>query len=577
MKKIYGFLGAVALLSLASCSKDVEGPSEAVEAKGDFYMSMNITQLTAPGTRTTTGEEGQEVGKDYENKISDAMLFFATRSEGTPTTYTIFKRVEITGSDIMGTDPAVATFEMQRSTFSALTEEGTTYYLFMVTNVNASGVKAKLPAEGTTVQSVLEGIPADNYWTNNNFVMSSAEFSAKLLKASDVAKGTHTTKGEPLQLGSVTVQRIMSRFDLMTDETHTKFTAVAEKPETAFLKNLTVTFDAVALVNMAQTVNLYKEVGDLRTGNYDDTQNPTYTENTWSFFRPETTTNYVFSPEQTSFTYPLFLEDGQENASVTDGNLTGKQVNLETKFSYDKLASIAVPERADNSYTHPNTTNPTDEPNYFFWRYCTENTNYDKYNQYNGNTTGVIFRAELGGTPFTNAAGEPVYAYGNVVLGNADAFKAYVAGNDPGDDVYGFIKARYNAAVDALNAYLKSQGQPEWEAETGTFSALDTYLVSKGFTIYRANENKYYAYYIYWNRHNDNIDNGLMGETEFATVRNNVYKLKVKSVLKLGRPADPNDDPDPDDPGDEDEKEDLWGEVSCEILPWEVRINGIEF
>ena len=46
----------------------------------------------------------------------------------------------------------------------------------------------------------------------------------------------------------------------------------------------------------------------------------------------------------------------------------------------------------------------------------------------------------------------------------------------------------------------------------------------------------YYFYYYYWNRHNDNELSATMGPMEFAVVRNNVYKLAVTGIAKLGHP-----------------------------------------
>ncbi|MCH5312733.1 MAG: Mfa1 fimbrilin C-terminal domain-containing protein, partial [Prevotella sp.] len=80
-----------------------------------------------------------------------------------------------------------------------------------------------------------------------------------------------------------------------------------------------------------------------------------------------------------------------------------------------------------------------------------------------------------------------------------------------------------------------------------------------GITVYEAtNENDedgwgYYCYYFYWNRHNDNGLSGKMGQMEFATVRNNVYKLSVSKINQLGHPRDTKHDPDPVDPNDPDE------------------------
>ena len=104
-----------------------------------------------------------------------------------------------------------------------------------------------------------------------------------------------------------------------------------------------------------------------------------------------------------------------------------------------------------------------------------------------------------------------------------------------------------------------------------------------GITVYRAsNEGDsdgwgYYCYYFYWNRHNDNGKPGIMGPMEFATVRNNVYKLSVTKISEFGHPRIPDFDPDPVDPKDPDEEPKVYFQVKVEVLPWVVRVNDIEF
>ena len=87
----------------------------------------------------------------------------------------------------------------------------------------------------------------------------------------------------------------------------------------------------------------------------------------------------------------------------------------------------------------------------------------------------------------------------------------------------------------------------------------------------------YYCYYFYWNRHNDNGQSGLMGPMEFATVRNNVYKLSVTAINRFGHPSNKKDDPDPEDEDDPDEKPVRYIQVNVDVLPWVVRVNDIEF
>lgn len=87
----------------------------------------------------------------------------------------------------------------------------------------------------------------------------------------------------------------------------------------------------------------------------------------------------------------------------------------------------------------------------------------------------------------------------------------------------------------------------------------------------------YYCYYFYWNRHNDNGQNGVMGPMEFDVVRNNVYKLAVTKIARLGHPNLIENDPDAPTPNTPDEKGDVYITVTCTTLPWVVRLNEIQF
>ena len=165
------------------------------------------------------------------------------------------------------------------------------------------------------------------------------------------------------------------------------------------------------------------------------------------------------------------------------------------------------------------------------------------------------------------AAGKRIYVFNNVLYGAwSDVEAAAKAGADA------TLQAAYNQAATGVVA----DADP-----TGAAAA------AAGFTGYSAKEDgKYYNYYYYWNRHNDNLDNNVMGIMEFAVVRNNVYKLAVNSINRFGHPTppdptnpdpDPEPDPDPVDPDDPDESVNYYFNVTVKVLPWTVRINNIEF
>ncbi|MDE5849102.1 MAG: Mfa1 family fimbria major subunit [Muribaculaceae bacterium] len=126
----------------------------------------------------------------------------------------------------------------------------------------------------------------------------------------------------------------------------------------------------------------------------------------------------------------------------------------------------------------------------------------------------------------------------------------------------------YNAGRPGVNTPLNKAYK---EAVTGA-----------NFTIYQTSQDQkegwgYYCYYYYWNRHNDNGIEGVMAPMEFATVRNNVYKLAVTRLKTLGHPRVPDNDPDEPTPDTPDEKGDIYLTVSVTVKPWVVRFNNIEF
>ncbi len=127
-------------------------------------------------------------------------------------------------------------------------------------------------------------------------------------------------------------------------------------------------------------------------------------------------------------------------------------------------------------------------------------------------------------------------------------------------------------------------GKPVGESITSPaplLSDMRMAVTDAGITIYQSAVSDgvpgYYCYYFYWNRHNDNNLNGVMGPMEFDVVRNNVYKLSVNRIARLGHPRIPANDPDNPTPETPDESDDIYLDVRVEVADWAVRINQIEF
>lgn len=683
MKKIFGFLGAAALLTLGACSNDTldgpKAPQGNLESQGDLFMTMNIAMVSQVGSRTSTPNQGYEVGKDYENKVSSALIILA-QQEGDD-----YKVKFISGSNVNlvgnpngnsgeqtnnpnnpatdGNDIDVdnshasqykASFLFDREALleeitTPVTEEGddaqhtgtkADFVIFMVANPTQAILTAAQTAaeQNSSIQSIIvaaENPARDNgsnigenvevFWKNNYFTMSSAQPAKKTIYSDEIPLGTHITKDDAYNLGTVRVQRVMSRFDLLTDGNHMTFAGAGNNETTGpGVAGVTISFDAVAMVNMAKSAYLYKVMAANQSSvpstdiKFGDERDALY-ENFWTF-----------TPDQEGDYFNPLFKDFVFN-STTPASSTGEYEGLDKFFAADAdFQLISSLNERDNAYEHPGHSTSTDNKSYTIWRYAMENTNPDNTNnQINGNSTGIIFRAKLSGDKVpasyadgdTDKDGEAIYAYGNVILGTAEDLFTYVTTPkaDPNDDVYDAVHTIYWAYLQPkYDANKKDDGSYEdtgegawWIQKTtnedqgsapeggtaggtitttyhhGDLSEFDDDLVSEGFSIYRpTTENAdgekldapiYYCYYIYWNRHNDNGQNTIMGIMEFATVRNNVYKLSVNKVLRLGHPGQPEDDPYDPTPGTPDEKDEFWLEVECEILPWEVRINNIEF
>ena len=126
-------------------------------------------------------------------------------------------------------------------------------------------------------------------------------------------------------------------------------------------------------------------------------------------------------------------------------------------------------------------------------------------------------------------------------------------------------------------------GKPGPTENSELYTGMKKAVVDKAnITIYQSSEDKeggwgYYCYYYYWNRHNNNGNDNIMGPMEFNVIRNNVYKLAVTKISRLGHPRISENDPNRPKPNDPNEKDDIYFTVQCEALPWVVRINDIEF
>lgn len=458
-------------------------------------------------------------------------------------------------------------------------------------------------------------------WAKNSFLMTNAKpfttgFPAELDDWDEYAdkdnpyKLTETKADYGKNLSPIYVERAAARIDFRdgsknkegngpNDNTYRLEVKVSDatNAQTKTLNLFSVKLTRMALVNMSKNFYYLRRVSanGLNTGS--------------EISGKETPSNYVVD---TDADIKVIDHTADPSGGMTPEN-AGKYFNfclyedkpddITHKYPYamgnwyvDNIDDILEPEKDNDTWKG------TNGGTYKIWRYVTENTIPTIDQQKTIQSVGVIFKGSIipGDDLESSDLSEDVKsALNNVKTKGATSPTLYSFNN--------ILYAGIQELVDATKSENGGgQGSPIWNAVDATLTKMDNgnltdgYDASKftdegfikdfnntvpdnGVTVYvPSNENDgeewgYYCYYFYWNRHNDNGKSGRMGIMEFATVRNNVYKLSVTGINQLGHPRDPNHDPDPEEPEDPDEDPTDYIQVQVEVLPWVVRVNNIEF
>lgn len=482
---------------------------------GSIYMQFSVNMLT---TRTGTDNSGtnSDASPDYEvGKDRENKI----------------SKVDIVlskdGSYVVAQDvvPAAASTDTYVASFSTLElVAGAAYKVYVYANCEAPAQQNLDEISAATIEQIAG---------DNNFWMTNAYEAATTTLPTDLS--LHTQPNNPLNLGSHYVERVMARFDYMPKGPYT-------------IGNAEVTLTQAALINQSKNFYMFRRVSANGTN-----------EN-WTVGGVETPINYVVDTDYAAKANGWV--DGL--AGNFDAHMT-----LPANWTWKSIAAADLKEADNWEGTNDGTDDPlagengTEESTpehdlneYYIWQYAKENTIPNVNAQDNGITTGVVFKGEITGAAVTAAGGETIYVFENVLYGKWSAVETAAAAAD--------APATLVAAVNKVKA-------------VATPTATD--YANAGFTGYSPENGKYYAYYYYWNRHNDNGKNTEMGPMEFAVVRNNVYKLCVDKIARFGHPTPGGNDPDPDpvDPNDPDESINYYFTVTVKVLPWVVRVNHIEF
>lgn len=543
----YLFMTMGIATAFSACSDEVDlstnngGSTE--ESTSQVFMQFNL-ELPAVSRSTTQigggSDAGVEIGKDYENQVSEVLVVITDATEGSTYDKFIAKSSVVTPSSANNTTYVVP-FKTTELTSSA----GKSVNVYVYCNPTEELTKATTFDVNKDYYTLTDATNA-TIWTKNKFLMTNADKDYERTLPANL--DNYKVESNPFDLKTIKVERAAARFDYkssVANETYTLMEDEEGDPE------VTITLTDMALVNLS------KEFYYLRRVSADGTSTSATIGGT------ETNTNYVVDTDY----------DWKSGSTITDYSghffYVYNQNSASADYTWTSISSLTKNEDdTDNSWNTDGT-----KGDYKIWRYATENTipkGTDDGLQKKGITTGVAFKGEIKGVSVgmqTLLNGiNTVYVFDNILWGTWEDVEKAAEATESGNTTLA------NPSLAA--AYNKAMEDPD-----ASDTEIEKKAVAAGFTIFRPNTTtkKYEVLYYYWNRHNDNDNNGSMGPMEFAVVRNNVYKLSVTGVNKFGHPTNPGDDPDPENPEDPDEEDDVYFKVAVEVLPWVVRINDIEF
>ncbi len=613
MKHFSKFMIGALALGLWSCSSDeplAGGGDNNGGTTGDFNATLTLQLPTAGGTRSATtpdgtpagSEAGVEIGQISENNVDQVLVVLATRDETDLNKFTYVTYGLSTAAVLK--DEEMPTYALQFESTDLANRFGQTMYVFAYCNPTDEIVgyfKGKNDKTDWLDQvAEIASYESSSIWAKNSFLMTNATISKEITLQDQEGQDIndffekHSTATTAFDLGQVTVERVAARFDFQelaatTDHAANTYTVKDNRNDDNVA---TVTFTDMALFNVAKGTYYIPRVSDngLPTGeNFAICGNE-------RFSMVNKTGNWVVGPYATQFPANASASTDRQLYEALFGNYF---YQLDGFTTYDDMNWTSLANWSNQTPdNHENWTDATGT-DYRIWCYTTENVMPGEYNQRQGTTTGVMFKAELHYLPEgtegadneqakvireSMTAGHQLYALNGVIYGDV-AHVALYATIHPYSDLARAYKKSGMADMDGnKNLVEASESAGKYQIKEGAVGVDCTaeQATKAGFSVYKpvkdAQDNyHYYMYYPYFNRHNSfGANNDGMSVMEYQVVRNNVYKLKVSSVLSFGH-ADKGFDPEPPGDGTPDETKKVLFRVSVQVLPWVVRVNDIVF
>ncbi len=533
MKYYYKHICGLLFLALVAvgCSQDDVAAGDGTyggDGVSESYVTLNFTMAFAgQGTRSNpTGGEGgydTEAGQDNENKISSAVAFLYQDADG------VNGDGSVTVTPVYFNDVTEGTGNSYSTAPVRVTLPNGDYHIIVVANPgqdNWWSAPLKLNDVRDHIQKMAWTEETDGEYSN--FLMSSENDGGGFRLAS-------RPESAPLNI-DVDVERMAARIDYQAEGS---FPCGDQTGSVEIL--------GAAIVNDYNAGSyLLKRVADEVGGDV-------------TYLGDETLTNYVIDPKTVSGKastdykedtyYPDIIDNGND---LADPNVWADYVKKGTPIAVDGKTWNRI------GYTMENTTPTTSD---------LASTN-----------TGVVFKARF--SPATNTVkGNYDYSrpatffsyrgalYASMedvmksVYGTAfDDFDNKIAACKSWEDVKAFIAENLNQLdPSGYDDYLSGLVDAGGTFSTDGLTWSEYMLANCGYSSTTSGNNvavtldrsgvvtrvalrpygvstyeNATCYYTWWVKHSNDNDNSKVGPMEYGIVRNNIYKLTVKSVAGLG-------------------------------------------
>lgn len=548
--RIYGII-TVLLLSLGACSLIHDDPEELgyrEDGSAYAYVSLTIhTGTTGNVTRSnpTGGEDGDgyEKGQDYENSVNNLTLFFYPAASGIVSgvnqddvDFTAKVHISQIGASTDGIQPIDKTFTVGPVKVDGL-KTNQQYHVLAVANAGkefGSDITDLNGLRGKTISPVYTYNPdaTDLQDVYSDFVMASEGDEHPVLEIS-----SDNSENNPAET-TINLERLVARVDYRADaDGYTLSSSLVTPGLNPALSSQAQ--DVTASITRAFLVNTYNQDTYVLKRVAEGS-----TTGTITYLGDESLSNYVIDPKTTSKTIPVPEDKNIPSwydhyfPNLSDGNsdvweqwlIEGDEVkDPDTQEAWLRLG-----------YPKENTSSIDAQGKY----YSTGVVFEAEYNLGTGFTTGKTFFL-VNGTTLYATLEEAMKAH-NASFDEDRSFSSYedlqkyiediLKDNDPAGYKAFLQEATEQADLALLTWASYKTNQLDYDTEgnptAATRKALHDRVTGPNKTETFLNGRGYYTYWIRHNYGGAQEQSGLPMEN--AIVRNNIYKLTVRSIKEIG-------------------------------------------